>query len=205
MTEPYLIVHQTLDGVMDDSEVERQLGPAERLWASATVRKTLIILLMAAAWEAYARYLNNPLLLPTLTDTLAAGEQALLDGTLLARALSSLKVLLLGYSAGIFLAAVLSVVAISTRIGSDFLETATAMFNPLPAIALLPLALIWFGLGSGSIIFVLIHSVLWAVALNTHSGFLAVSQTLRMVGQTTTWEACDTSRRFSSRRPSAPS
>jgi NitT/TauT family transport system permease protein len=31
--------------------------------------------------------------------------------------------------------------------------------------------------------FVLIHSVLWAVALNTHSGFLSVSQTLRMVGR----------------------
>jgi len=28
----------------------------------------------------------------------------------------------------------------------------TAMFNPLPAIALLPLALIWFGLGSGSLV-----------------------------------------------------
>ena len=57
------------------------------------------------------------------------------------------------------------------------------MFNPLPAIALLPLALIWFGLGNGSLVFVLIHSVLWPVALNTHSGFKSVSNTLRMVGR----------------------
>jgi NitT/TauT family transport system permease protein len=57
------------------------------------------------------------------------------------------------------------------------------MFNPLPAIALLPIALIWFGLGKGSLVFVLVHSVLWAVALNTHSGFLSVSGTLRMVGR----------------------
>jgi NitT/TauT family transport system permease protein len=56
------------------------------------------------------------------------------------------------------------------------------MFNPLPAISLLPLALIWFGLGPASLVFVLIHSVLWAVALNTHAGFLGVSRTLRMVG-----------------------
>ena len=35
----------------------------------------------------------------------------------------------------------------TSRIGTDLLETLTAMFNPLPAIALLPLALIWFGLG----------------------------------------------------------
>jgi NitT/TauT family transport system permease protein len=56
------------------------------------------------------------------------------------------------------------------------------MFNPLPAIALLPLALLWFGLGNPSLIFVLIHSVLWPVSLNTHSGFLSVSDTMRMAG-----------------------
>jgi NitT/TauT family transport system permease protein len=33
------------------------------------------------------------------------------------------------------------------------------------------------------VIFVLIHAVLWAVALNTYTGFRAVSGTLRMVGQ----------------------
>jgi NitT/TauT family transport system permease protein len=63
------------------------------------------------------------------------------------------------------------------------LETLTAMFNPLPSIALLPLAVLWFGLGNGSLIFVLIHAVLWSVALNTHAGFRSVSQTLRMVGR----------------------
>src|SRR5207249_8834578 len=88
-----------------------------------------------------------------------------------------------GYAAGIVLAAIFTILAISTRISTDFLETITAMFNPLPAIALLPLALIWFGLGNGSLVFVLIHSVLWPVALNTHSGFLSVSPTMRMVGR----------------------
>src|SRR6202007_3031928 len=63
------------------------------------------------------------------------------------------------------------------------LEVLPSIFNPLPAIALLPLALIWFGLGNPSLVFVLIHSVLWAVALNTHSGFMAVSETLRMAGR----------------------
>jgi len=89
----------------------------------------------------------------------------------------------MGYAAGLLLAGALTSFAISTRIGNDLLETLTAMFNPLPAIALLPLALIWFGLGNGSLVFVLIHSVLWPVALNTHSGFMSVSQTMRMVGR----------------------
>ena len=182
MSELYVINHQAVGGDQV-TEVERKLGLAERLWASGTVRKTLILLLMAAAWQGYAIYRGNPLLLPTLTETIDSGIESFRDGTLPTRALISLKVLLTGYGIGIVLAAALTVFAMSSRIGSDFLETAAAMFNPLPAIALLPLALIWFGLGSASIVFVLVHSVLWAVALNTHSGFMAVSNTLRMVGQ----------------------
>ncbi len=71
----------------------------------------------------------------------------------------SIKVLLQGYAIGLVLALVFTVLAMATRLGNDLLETLTAMFNPLPAIALLPLALIWFGLGSPSIIFVLVHAV----------------------------------------------
>ena len=51
------------------------------------------------------------------------------------------------------------------------------------AIALLPLALMWFGLGNASLVFVLVHSVMWPMALNTHTGFRSVSPTLRMVGR----------------------
>jgi NitT/TauT family transport system permease protein len=182
MSELYVINHQAVGGD-EVTEVERKLGFAERLWASGTFRKTLILVLMAAAWQGYAIYRGNPLLLPTLTETIDSGIESFRDGSLPTRAMISLKVLLTGYAIGIVLAALLTVFAMSSRIGSDFLETAAAMFNPLPAIALLPLALIWFGLGSASIVFVLVHSVLWAVALNTHSGFMAVSNTLRMVGQ----------------------
>jgi NitT/TauT family transport system permease protein len=138
---------------------------------------------LAIIWELYARFLDNPLLFPTFTDTLSTMADRIRDGTIPLRAWTSIKILLMGYVSGIALAATLTILAVNTRIGTDFLETMTAMFNPLPAIALLPLALIWFGLGSSSLVFVLIHSVLWAVALNTHSGFLGVSQTLRMVGR----------------------
>src|SRR6187401_3204914 len=165
------------------SEVERKLSVPELLWNDGFVRKSVIIIFLAAAWEIYGTVLNNPLLFPTFHDTILTMFDKVRDGTIPLRAWASLKVLFMGYAAGIALAAIFAVLAISTRIGTDFLETVTAMFNPLPAIALLPLALIWFGLGNGSLVFVLIHSVLWPVALNTHSGFKSVSNTLRMVGR----------------------
>ena len=105
------------------------------------------------------------------------------NGQLLQRCLTSLRILLVGYAVGIAAAAVLTMLAVTTRFGNDLLSTLTSMFNPLPAIALLPLALLWFGLGEGSLTFVLVHAVLWPMALNTHSGFMGVSDTLRMAGQ----------------------
>lgn len=181
MNQATVVIRET--GARGQDIVERQLGLAERLWGNSFFRKAMIILVLALAWEIYARILDNPLTFPTLSDTFSALVDRIADGTLQARAWTSLKVLLIGYAAGLLLAGLLTMVAISTRIGTDFLETMTAMFNPLPAIALLPLALIWFGLGTGSLVFVLVHSVLWAVALNTHAGFLSVSQTMRMVGR----------------------
>jgi len=155
----------------------------ERLRQRAAVRKTLILLVLALLWEAAARYTGNDLLLPGAWQTARAFVQGLADGELPARALQSLAVLLKGYVAGIVLAFALTTLAVSTRVGRDVLSTLTAMFNPLPAIALLPLALLWFGLGEGSLVFVLVHSVLWALALNIYSGFLAVPDTLRMAGR----------------------
>jgi len=163
--------------------VEAPLPWGERVANVGAARKLVILLVLAAIWEAYARWLNNPLLFPTFGATVETFAQGVASGELPGKALTSVKVLLIGYGAGIACAAVLTVVAISTRVGTDLLELLTSMFNPLPAIALLPLALIWFGLGTPSIVFVIVHSVLWAVALNTYSGFLSVSATMRMVGR----------------------
>jgi NitT/TauT family transport system permease protein len=163
--------------------VQKPLSAWERIYNQGAIRKTFILVALALIWEIYARWLNNPLLFPTFGATLQAFWEAIASGVLPERAWFSIKLLLMGYGIGIALAALLTMVAISSRIGTDFLETLTSMFNPLPAIALLPLALIWFGLGPGSLVFVLVHSVLWAVALNTHSGFMSVSNTMRMVGR----------------------
>ncbi len=163
--------------------VTEPLSLGERLWGNAAFRKTLVLIALAAIWQVYAMWLNNDLLLPTFGETVSALWTDILSGRLPLAALASLEVLVVGYAAGLVLAAMLTALATATRIGADLLDVLTAMFNPLPSIALLPLAMIWFGLGELSIIFVLVHAVLWSVALNTHAGFRAVSPTWRMVGR----------------------
>jgi NitT/TauT family transport system permease protein len=163
--------------------VQAPLTLWQRLGNQGWLRKGLLLALIAAGWEIYARRLNNPLLVPTFSSTLDALASGVAAGEIPEKVVNSVALLLKGYAAGLLLATVFTSLAMMTRLGNDLLETLTSAFNPLPAIALLPLALIWFGLGDGSIIFVLVHSVLWAVALNAHSGFRSVSNTLRMVGR----------------------
>jgi NitT/TauT family transport system permease protein len=164
-------------------EVQRPLSMFERIWNVTGVRRFVVVASLAVAWELYARYLNNPLMFPPFSEVVEAFYLAFAKGPLFGRMLTTLQVLLIGYGCGLALAAVFTTLAVSTRFGNDLLSTLTAMFNPLPAIALLPLALLWFGLGIPSLVFVIVHSVLWAVALNTHTGFKSVSDTLRMAGQ----------------------
>jgi len=163
--------------------VQRPLPWYERVLKHEDVQNGAILAGLALVWELYARFLDNPLLLPTFTEMVATFLRDMQNGLLLDRITTSLKSLAYGYGAGLALAAIFTSVAVSTRIGSGLLTTLTAMFNPLPAIALLPLALIWFGLGTPSLVFVIIHSVLWAVSLNTLVGFRSVPETLRMSGR----------------------
>jgi len=164
--------------------VEAPLPLVQRVFAHAFVRRALILVCLAVVWQTYAVWLDNPLTFPSFTDTVQALWANTIDGRIPQRLMVSLRILVMGYAIGIVLAGIFTTLAVSTRIGTDLLSTLTAMFNPMPAIALLPLALLWFGLGVPSLVFVIVHSVLWAVALNAHSGFLGVSETQRMAGQT---------------------
>lgn len=165
------------------ASVARPLPLAQRAWRQDWLRKALILLALAAGWEAIARWQNNDLLLPTFLQTARAFVDGIASGELLERVRISLAVLLQGYVLGVIAAFGLTVLAVTTRLGRDLLEALVAMFNPLPAIALLPLALLWFGLGNASLLFVIVHAVLWPLALGAYAGFQGVPETLRMAGR----------------------
>jgi NitT/TauT family transport system permease protein len=171
------------DGASASTAPPQPIRLGRRLLAAPLFRRALVLVLLALVWEFYGRFVGNDLLFPTLTQTLRALFAAIGSGELPERVAASLQVLGLGYAAGLALAALITTLAVSSRFGSDLLAMLSGMLNPLPAIALLPLSLLWFGIGTGSLVFVLVHSVLWAVAVNVQSGFQSVNPVLRMVGQ----------------------
>jgi len=148
------------------------------------MRKAAIVLALLVVWEAGTRlFAVSPLLFPPASAVLLAFGRALASGEIPGFAAQSLKVLLTGMAIGAGVALVLTTLAVTTRLGAEILETLTSMFNPLPAIALMPLALLWFGLGVNAVVFVIVHSTLWPMSLNTYTGFVTVPPTLKRVGQ----------------------
>jgi NitT/TauT family transport system permease protein len=165
------------------AEVTYKLPLIRRLGSFPWIRHTLVVLGLCIIWEAYAWYEDNPLIFPDVGDTLTSLWQATVGGPLLQRTLASLQVLSFGYAIGVFAAMLLTSFAVSFHVGRAILSTLTSIFMPLPSIALLPLALLWFGLGESSLVFVIIQAVLWPVALSTYTGFLGVPDSQRMAGQ----------------------
>ena len=151
--------------------------------ARRRLAKVGVVAALLVVWEGATRLFHvSPLLFPPASTVLRAFGRSVVQGELPGYAQQSLRVLLAGMGIGAALTLVLTTFAVTTRPGSAVLETLTSMFNPLPAIALMPLSLLWFGLGTASLIFVIVHSVLWPMSLNTYTGFVTVPPTLRKVG-----------------------
>ena len=158
-------------------------GIFSRLRKSNLARKAAVLIVLAVIWQIAASIHAKPILFPTFTATMSALWQAITVEGLIQSSWSSLSVLLKGYVFASVLALVLVSLAVASSIVREALQTLIAMFNPLPAIALLPLAMLWFGLGENSLLVVLTHAVLWPFALAALSGFDSVPETQRLVGR----------------------
>src|SRR5687768_2632893 len=62
--------------------VEQPIAAWRRVSENGTARKVLLLIVLAAIWELYARSLDNALLFPTLTATVSALLASIADGEL---------------------------------------------------------------------------------------------------------------------------
>ncbi|RFC61791.1 ABC transporter permease [Fulvimarina endophytica] len=152
-------------------------------WGGRLLRKILILALLAGIWQAAALWTDKPILIPSFTATMTALADGILNEGLLSASWTSLAVLLKGYALAVVIALTLVSIAVANGFARETLHTVVSMFMPLPAIAILPLAMLWFGLGEASLLFVLVHAVLWPFALAALGGFDGVPETQRLIGR----------------------
>lgn len=151
---------------------------------SGWFQKTMAVLLLALAWEAAARSgAFSPLVFPAFTSILSEFWIEIKDGSLLQVTAYSLSLVIKGLLISFVIALILSSSALLSRTASNLVMVLNALFHPLPGIALLPVAMLWFGLSEASILFIVAHSVIWPMVVNFLTGFKSIPRINMDVGR----------------------
>jgi NitT/TauT family transport system permease protein/taurine transport system permease protein len=111
-----------------------------------------------------------PYILPSLPELAQRAVEMVSDGSLLDQTLASLQRLALGFAIGNLLAIPLGLAIALNRTASDLLRPALTFLQSIAGIAWVPLAIIWFGIGSGTVIFVIANTIFFATLYSTITG-----------------------------------
>jgi NitT/TauT family transport system permease protein/taurine transport system permease protein len=136
------------------------------LWQGATI---------VSGWPKYL--LPGPLVVAETFWSL------LTSGVLLSNLLASVGRLLIGCVAAFVLAIPLGYAIGTSRIADRMLSPVVSVTQPIPGIAWIPLAVLWFGLGPAAVGFVIFLSAFFPILLNTTTGVRTVTRELIRVGR----------------------
>jgi ABC-type nitrate/sulfonate/bicarbonate transport system permease component len=154
-------------------------SPRNRPWAGAA---TLLLLILA--WQmGSSSGLIPDLFLPSPMAVARALSQLARSGELWKDLSASLLRLAAGWALGTALGVSVGfAVGMFTLLRSPLIALVSALF-PIPKIALVPLFIIWFGIGEGSKIATLAIGVFFPTVINTYAGVDNVQRNLILMGQ----------------------
>lgn len=139
--------------------------------AGAGLRRVSGPLVVLAAWEAYARSGRvDPVFLPPVSAIAATFGQFLVSGELVQHAAASLQRVFIGYGMAVVAGVVLGVLVGWFRIVREVADPLIEATRPVSPIALIPLAILWFGIGPESKIFIIFIGTFFPILLNTIAG-----------------------------------
>ena len=140
------------------------------------------LLAIFVIWEILFRAeITSPLLFPSIIDVIS--QFWLSAAELFMRVGVTFKVIGGCMAISLVLSFFLTYLSMKFEGVASVMEMILAMMHPLPSVALLPLLIIWFGLGEFSLWIVVLNSALWPIFLNAYAGFRTVHQTYIEVGR----------------------
>ena len=132
-----------------------------------------------ALWEIAPRlHLVDPAFLPPFSSVVAAFWNLLITGELIGDILISLQRALLGFGLGLAVAIPLGLALGWFKYVQQFLEPLLQTFRQTAALALLPVFILFLGIGEASKIAIIFWSVQWPILLNTIAGVKSVDPLL---------------------------
>lgn len=143
-------------------------GMARGGWALAGIGVFL------GAWTAASFWIGNSVLLPDPAAVITGFVTLIRDGSLVADVAASLQRVLGGFAIAAAVAIPLALLmGFSRRLGL-LLSPALAFLRPIPPIAWIPLAILWFGIGNPPSYFITAVAAFFPIFINSYAGAQAV-------------------------------
>lgn len=120
--------------------------------------------------------------LPPPIDVVAVGWELLQTGELQAHLLVSLQRIALALILGVSVGLILAIFAGLWKVGDALVDPIMQMMRTVPVLALVPLFILWFGIGEPSKVLMIALAVVFPIYLNTYAGIRGVDRKLFEVG-----------------------
>lgn len=149
----------------------RRLSPGQRLPAAPLVGPVLVIALWAAASAAGQL---DPAAIPAPWTVLRTGGRLWTDGTLPADILTSVRRAASGFAIGLVGGVLLALAAGLSRVGEALIDGTVQLNRAIPALGLIPLFILWLGIGETFKIAIIAIVVYIPIYLNTHAALSGI-------------------------------
>lgn len=159
--------------------------PGIRLGSSGLVALSwLVPVLLLVTWEALARFgWIEPHLLPAPSKVALTAYKLTVAGTLLHDLAVSLLRAAIGFAIGGGIGFALGTLVGFSRIAEAVIDRSVQMVRAIPFLAVLPLVIVWLGVGEGQKIFLVALGVAFPIYVNTTLGIRQVDPKLIELGR----------------------
>jgi NitT/TauT family transport system permease protein/taurine transport system permease protein len=128
---------------------------------------------LIVVWQLVSTYVVSPHLIPPPTEVLRTALPMLTTAEIPRHVAASLSRVAVGFSLGSALGIVLGVLMGRIRPIHDFLDPVIEFFRFLSPTAMIPIAVIWFGIGETSKYFLIFWGTFFIVLINAIHGVMA--------------------------------
>jgi ABC-type nitrate/sulfonate/bicarbonate transport system permease component len=153
------------------------LAPPSSRWGAA-LRAVALPVLLVIAWQLWATTLPADTRAPSPARVLSTFADLLGSGELAVSTAQSLGRVLLGFAFALVLGAGLGLLMGSSRVVRDNLEPVIESFRPIAPMALLPIAILWFGTGTAAALSIVTYAAFFPLLVNTIHGVSRVDRKL---------------------------
>lgn len=142
------------------------------------IRAQLVfIIVVIVGWQVMTETgMVNQLTFPSIQAIGRAFVKGFTQDEMLEYILYSMSLLLRGLLIGVALAFLFSSLCMISKTVYSIYNMVTSICDLIPGVALIPIAMGWFGIGEGVIIFIVVHSVIWPMSRSILGGFTGINK-----------------------------